>query len=224
MNAGLRQYIEDARSKGHPDDRIRRDLLAAGWGSAAVDDGLASDGDLAVPPPPPGAAADKPAAGHPDHLVKVVPFRSTAGLEYLIMFISLWAVAMSLAAVLHSLVDGLLNASGSFYDTIATFSQAALLVSLPVFAFLFLRLKKTELAKPEIRRDTNRKNAVQLTLLVTFIIGLGKTIFYIYSLLNSGNGQNGSVLGNLLHTIITVGISGAIFVYYWVDDHRKLPS
>lgn len=232
MNESLAKYIETAKHKGHSPDQIKTDLIQAGWDSAEVSAALGlQDDDLLPPPPPPGHHGTGHAKSiNKDHdpnanLVKVVPFRSTAGLEYIILFISMWVAAMSLAAVLHAVVDGLFRSEFSFYEGINTFSSAAFIVSFPIFAFLFLRLKNQEIREPEIRRDVNRKNAVQLTLIVTFLIGLGKTIFYIYQLLNVGNSGvtgAGTYLSETLHTVITVGISGFIFVYYWIDDHKKV--
>ena len=226
MTEALQKYLEAARHKGHDDDRIRRDLLAAGWEAAAIDEALGGQsGDDLVPPPPPppppSRNADAPPAKSSEP-VRVVAYRSTAGLEYLILFLSLWIAAMALAAVLHGLVDTSFSRSDSFYENVNTFASAALVVSLPIFAGLFLNLKRKELRDPDIRRDVNRKNAVQLTLLVTFLIGIGKTIFYVYQLMNVGSaGSDYNFFAELLHTIITVGISGAIFVYYWRDDHKK---
>jgi hypothetical protein len=240
MNTSLERYIITARAKGHTDNQIKGDLLEAGWDEDLVTGGLKEAGDLVPPPPPPSSTHAKPAkdtksaAGaktletdSADKFVKVVPYRSTAGLEYLILFISLWVAAMSLAAVLHGIVDMTFGKGDSFYEGVNSFATAALIVSLPIFSFLFLRLKKQEMVNPDIRRDVNRKNAVQLTLVVTFLIGLGKTIFYIYQLLNIGNSDVSGVgvfASELLHTIITVGISGLIFVYYWIDDHKKVAS
>jgi hypothetical protein len=239
MNTALERYIITARTKGHTDNQIKQDLIEAGWDEAQVVTGLKSAGDLVPPPPPPpghvksskGAKAVASDAksletDSADKFIKVVPYRSTAGLEYIILFISLWVAAMSLAAVLHGIVDMTFGNADSFYEGVNSFATAALLVSLPIFSFLFLRLKKQEIVNPDIRRDINRKNAVQLTLIVTFLIGLGKTIFYIYQLLNIGNSDvsTGVFASELFHTIITVGISGLIFVYYWIDDHKKVAA
>lgn len=197
MKAALSHYIDLARRKGRTDDQIIKNLVEAGWDEATARAGLTEDDSLLPPPPPPGQP--EPATGHTTAhsqagfeagrpgIVKVVSYRSTAGLEYLITFISLWVAAMSLASVLHSLIDTLIGNSDSLYEGIATFATAALLVSLPILAFMFLRLKKRELKEPAIRTDPSRKAAVQLTLIITFVIALGRTAFWIYQLMNVGN-------------------------------------
>ncbi|HUC20736.1 MAG TPA: hypothetical protein VMR98_04545, partial [Candidatus Polarisedimenticolaceae bacterium] len=73
-----------------------------------------------------------------------------------------------------------------------------------------------------------------LTLLVTFLIGIFKIIGYVFSLLNGG-GEGGDLFGgggyndslaispifDVLHAVITLGIAGGIFAYYWHDIHKK---
>lgn len=231
MVPALARYIDTARRFGLSDKAIQDNLVEAGWDAADAKAALSNSAGLMPPPPPPpgkhkGAPATDAApalAPGADKLVRVVTYRSTAGLEYIIFFISLWVAAMSLAALLHGLVDIWSGKPDSFYQEINTFAAAALLVSFPVFSWLLLRLKKKELGEPEIRRDVNRKNAVQLTLIVTFLIGLGKTVAYVYQLMNSGSGFSdfGPFWAEAAHTVITVGIAGAIFAYYWADEHRK---
>lgn len=231
MKASLSHYIDLARRKGRTDEQIIKNLVEAGWDETTAQAALAEDDGLLPPPPPPNQpehvyqsrsaalTADKPG------VVKVVSYRSTAGLEYLITFISLWVAAMSLASVMHSLIDTLVGNSDSFYEGIATFATSAMLVSLPIFIFMFLRLKKREIWEPVIRTDPSRKAAVQLTLIITFVIALGRTAYWIYQLMNVGNMPlvgNASYLSETLHALVTVGVSGLIFGYYWVDDHRKI--
>jgi hypothetical protein len=227
VNAALRKYIEDARAKDHADERIKQDLLTAGWDEAMVEAGLkggTDDVDLVPPPPPPGAGSRAPQA--------VVQNFSTRGLEYIIMFIALAVSALALGSLLHSNVNNLLgNGDGSFASNTVSFASAALVVALPVLAVLFLRLKKAETADPALRHDASRKRAIQLTLVVTFLIGLGNIIFFVYSLMTGGGDQYdtnvlgspaaGNLLGDFIHLLITLTIAGGIFAYYWLDEHRK---
>jgi len=227
MNHQLLQYVTFARSRKLNDQDIRDNLVSAGWNAEQVDAALEAGDDAALmPPPPPGAAASagglKPAAAGP---IAVTEQRTTRGLEYTIMFLAMGVTAISLGALLHNLVDGAFGRTtddGGF----VTYATAALIVSLPIFALLFLRLKRAEGTEPELRHDPSRRHSVQLTLIVTFLWGLFRLVTYIYSLLNPSNdsylGSNiSSAGGNFLHTLITVGIAGLIFVYYWMDEHKK---
>ncbi|HSX01190.1 MAG TPA: DUF5671 domain-containing protein, partial [Candidatus Saccharimonas sp.] len=129
-------------------------------------------------------------------------------------------------ALLHSLVDTLFGFTNDL-NGITAYASPALIVALPIFAILFLRLKKAEDAEPAIRSDPSRRHAIQLLLIVAFAWGIGRLIVYIYSLLN-GNGADSYLgsnitapLGNFLHTLITVTIAGGLFAYYWIDEHRE---
>jgi hypothetical protein len=241
-NPALRDYITTARDKGHTDDRIQRDLVAAGWEPAQVRSGLTSVGpdtadDLVPPPPPPpgqtGVQSHRASASHPQP-VSVVQNLTTRGLEYIIMFIALGVTALSLASLLHSNVNNLMGNgdSGTLGSNSAVpLATAALVVALPVLAVLFLRLKKAEAADPELHHDPSRKRAIQLTLVVTFLIGLGNIIYFVYSLMTGGDngpydynavGSQSATgpLGNAIHLLITLAIAGGIFAYYWFDEHR----
>ena len=59
----------------------------------------------------------------------------------------------------------------------------------------------------------------RFALLVAVLLGIGHIVSYIYSLMNASD-ANVTPVGNLLHLVITLGIAGGIFVYYWRDEHR----
>jgi hypothetical protein len=226
-NPALQDYITKARDKGHADERIKHDLVAAGWDAAMVKAGLAGEDDLTPPPPPP-----KPGAR--PQPVAVVQNLTTRGLEYIIMFIALGVTALALASLLHSDVNNLMgngDAGTLGNNNVVPMATAALVVALPVLAVLFLRLKKAETLDPELHLDPSRKRAIQLTLVITFLIGLGNIIYFVYGLMaGSSNANEYNVvgaqsvtgpLGNFIHLVITLIIAGGIFAYYWFDEHQK---
>lgn len=229
-SSALQDYITKAREKGHSDDRIKHDLVAAGWEAAMVKAGLAGDDDLIPPPPPPSGRSS--ASAQP---VSVVQNLTTRGLEYIIMFIALGVTALSLASLLHSNVNNVMGNGDSGMlgnNSAVPLATAALVVALPVFAVLFLRLKKAEAADPDLHHDPSRKRAIQLTLIITFLIGLGNIIYFVYSLMTGDTGSTAEYnavgsqsytgwLGNLIHLVITLAIAGGIFAYYWFDEHHK---
>lgn len=232
MNHQLLQYINFARDRKMNDQDIRDNLVAAGWNARQVEAALkAGDKDLLMPPPPPTSDSETMAASglsrsQRNEPIAVIQQRTTRGLEYIIMFLAMGVTAISLGALLHSLVDSGYGYSGGSSDGFMAFASSALIVALPIFAVLFLRLKKAEATETGIRHDPSRRHAVQLTLIVAFLWGLYRLVTYIYSLIN-GRAENfmgsniSDPLGNLLHTLITVGIAGGIFAYYWADEHRK---
>lgn len=226
MNDQLFGYIKDARDRGLSDPVIKSNLVVAGWDAHLAEAGLTADLSFPAPAVPIEARLGA-IASNPTRPVAVVSNFTTRGLEYIIMFIAMAVTAVSLGLVLHSLVDTLFNADGDAYDGIVSYATSALVVALPVFAALFLRLKKAELSDTTLLEDPSRKHAVQLTLIITFIIGIWKVITYVYSLLNAGNGSvdaygsTQSLGGNLIHTLITLAIAGGIFAYYWRDSHKS---
>lgn len=230
MNSSLHQYIEAARAKGHKDSRIQQDLTGAGWDPDVVKAGLkGEDDDLPIPPPPPSSSSGHARSQQPQAVVQNL---TTRGLEYIIMFIALGVSAFALGSLLHSNVNVLMGGTdGGFTSSTVSFASSALVVAFPVLAVLFLRLKKAELADPDLHRDPSRKRAVQLTLIVTFLIGLGNIIFFVYHLMTGptrdysynvvGSGAADGLLGNFIHLLITLAIAGGIFAYYWLDEHKK---
>ncbi len=224
-NKALTDYIAAARAKDHSDEQIKRDLIDGGWNSKIVTAALRTDDDLPVPPPP----GDQDNSGSPRAVVQNF---STRGLEYIIMFIALGVSAVSLGALLHSSINSLFGSDQSVLSSggPVPFATAALVVALPVLAYLFLRLKSAELQDDSLRRDPSRKRAIQLTLIVTFLVGLGNVIYFVYSLMagsdtdtyNSfGSPAANSLLGNFVHLAVTLAIAGGIFLYYWRDEHQN---
>ena len=226
QNKALIQYIAAARKKGHSDEQIKHDLVAAGWNAKMVAASIAGESDLPVPPPPAVRGEGAPRA--------VVQNFSTRGLEYIIMFIALGVSAVSLGSILHSTINALVGSEQSALsggNGAVPFAASALVVSFPVLAYLFLRLKNAELSDASLRADASRKRAIQLTLIVTFLVGLGNVIYFVYSLMagdtvdtyNSfGSPAASSILGNFVHLLITLAIAGGIFMYYWRDEHQDV--
>ncbi|HWZ65990.1 MAG TPA: DUF5671 domain-containing protein [Patescibacteria group bacterium] len=217
MNQDLIDYIKQARAHNNDNETIKGSLITAGWEEKIVDSALKANLDLIVPPPPPHQPLQHTSENAKP--IAVVQNMSTRGIEYVIMFIALGASAISLGFLLHNMVDRSILNVNNFDDSFISVSSAALLVSLPIFALLFLRLKRAELKDAALYHDPSRRKAIQLTLIITFLIGLYVVISYVYSLLNSINGTN--AVANLIHSFITLVISGGIFTYYWRDIHHK---
>lgn len=222
----LADYITAARKKGHSEDQIMADLVAGGWEGRVVTAALEPASDLPVPAPPPHQVAESSSAT-PRPVVQTF---TTRGLEFIIMFIALGISALALGSALHSSVNTLFGSSDSLFDSGSSMplASSALIVAFPIFAYLFLRLKRAELNDPQLRRDPSRKRAVQLTLVVTFLVGLGNIIYFVYSLMSGsssdpgnlvGSSASSSLLGNFVHLVITLAIAGGIFLYYWRDEH-----
>ena len=143
--------------------------------------------------------------------------------EHVLMFISMYIFASSSSMLLHTFVDTwlpdiaatsnmLYNSYSEFGSTLARGYLAAIIVSFPIFAFLFIRITKRTKLNPAVRNLQLRKSLIYLTLTATFIILIWKLINVVYTLLSGSIGIN-----FLMHFIITVSISGLIFTYYFLQ-------
>lgn len=237
MEINLVDYIKTTRKSGAPDEDIKHNLIAFGWPAEQVEAAMKANLDLPTPPPPPSPPSVSDTSPivttnvMPTHSgpIAVVQSPSTRGLEYTIMFLALWVTATSFGWLVHNGVDGLFGVGGdsSVYGAGVSYAASAILVALPIFAVLFLRLKHAEQADSELKLDASRRKAIQLTLVVTFLIGVFNIIGYVYGLLNNTTGTGVTYSGssenpfaNLLHTLVTLAIAGGIFAYYWIDQHR----
>lgn len=234
MSAEIDEFIRKARAKGLDDSEIQNRLSNGGWAQADIDEAL---DDLVVPPPPNASnRSSEPVMYHtkPNQPVSVVQNLSVRGFEYMVMFITLLASAFSVGWLAHSFINTLFSKASNTYDyggtdSFSTFAVTILLVSFPIFAYMFIRLKKAELADPSLRHDSSRRKLTQLTQLVTFVVGLGYLIYFIYNLITPETGYSSSYsvdsspsfLEQLLHMLVTMTIAGGIFLYLWRDEHRE---
>ncbi len=208
----LIKYIEAARAKQITDIDIKSQLLKTGWKDQEIQEVLKPlvnvDNSL-IPPSAP-------------HVGMWVSF------QYIILFIALYISATAFAGILNHAVDKFipdaLDNIGTSYRTLTNGLMkgylAALIVSYPIFAFLFLRLKKLSLDKPYTKSIASRKLLVYLTLIVTFIILISYIIGTIYGFLD------GSItMRSIAHFMVTTFIAGSIFAYLLHDvkeDRRSL--
>src|SRR6185295_8785860 len=93
---------------------------------------------------------------------------------------------------------------------------ASLIVAFPVFGFLFVFLRKKIETNPEIRNIKSRKFFIYVALLWTFLVLLIRFISLIYGFL-SGSQNTGA---SLLHLLVTLLISGSIFLYFVLDVRK----
>lgn len=133
------------------------------------------------------------------------------------MFLALTIAALALGSILQIAVTQAFSAD-SDWSGFYTYAGSALIVSAPIFIILFWRLKTAELRDPKIRLDSSRKKGVQSMLVISFLVGVGNIIGYVFGILN-GDSQ---ISENTAHLLVTLLIAGGIFTYYWIDEHRKV--
>lgn len=166
-----------------------------------------------TPPTPPAPPTLGPNAG--DQPVPVVKVLSTRGVEYGMMTIALLVTATTLAWIILNMLNG-----SRGFDSVVV-PTAALVVCLPVFGLLFLRLKKAELANPGLRLDPSKRRWSQTTQFLTYFALLINFIYFAYTILQHLSGGKGPSIGkSLANLLVILVIAGGVLLYYWRDEHR----
>ncbi len=147
----------------------------------------------------------------PTPVVKVL---SPLGVEYIFLTITLLTGATSLITALLLLING-----GAHFSALA-FPTAALTVTVPVFALIFLDLKKQEMRRPELKLDPSKRRSTQFTQIVAFLVSLMAIIGFVFSIFGKMSGDNVSIWKAFLDTIFVLAVAGGILAYYWNDEHK----
>ncbi|HSW99771.1 MAG TPA: hypothetical protein VLH38_01920 [Patescibacteria group bacterium] len=171
----------------------------------------------------PLSTADEPRMEQPAHFSKpsqlspvpTVRVLSPNGVEYVFMTIALVGAASAFAGILLLLV----NANFSF-DSLA-FPTAVLIVLLPVFAALFLRLKKRELRDPGLRFDPSKRRSTQFIQIAAFAVCLLTLIGFVFAVLSKlGGSFESSIIKIFFDALCILFVAGGILAYYWRDEHK----
>lgn len=207
----LNDYVKKARKEHLPEADMKRDLRSAGWLDRDIDVAL-RDNPLITPPTPPADYRGIPLSG----LAAVSSPTMWDAFEHILMFISLYVLAVTLALTFHLFInrwfptvpEGYRGGMNADIGELRGY-MAALIVSFPLFAFFFLRITARTIKNPLIRALGARKFLIYATLVVTFVIVTGSIISIIYNFLN------GNVSINFfMHFVVTTVISGIVFAYY----------
>lgn len=208
----LSEYVKKARQNHITEADMKRDLRSAGWLDRDIDAAVRTN-PLIDPPKPPEGYRGIPTGS----LSAVSSPTMWDAFEHILMFISLYVLAITFALTIHLFVDRFFpgvpentyRSSNNYELGMLRGYMAALIVSYPLFALFFLRIVGRTTKNPLIRAIPARKFLIYATLVVTFIIVTGSIINIIYTLLN------GNVTFNFfLHFLVTSGVSGVIFAYY----------
>lgn len=154
-------------------------------------------------------------ARNPDFPVPVVRVLSVRGVEYGMMTIALWISATTLAWVALNMLNG---SKGFSYVVVPT---SALVVTVPVFGWLFMRLKRAELINSELRLDPSKRRWSQTTQMLAYLACLINLIFFVYTLLQHFSADKPKPIGkSVINLLVILVIAGGILAYYWADEHR----
>lgn len=148
--------------------------------------------------------------------VPVVKVLSVRGVEYFMMSIALW---LSAGALVWAIL-GLINGASDF--SIMAIPVSFLVVSLPIFALFYIRLRRAELANPNLRFDPSKRRLSQITQILAFIVCLSNAIAFVYTIMSKISGEStASLLKTFINLLVVCVIAGAILAYYWFDEHRS---
>lgn len=205
-DSSLISYIQERRSQKIPDKSILNSLLKAGWDGREVKEALKQG-----PPAPP-----------PPKKVSTIPQKHSMWdtFEHALLFISMYVLVISIQLAINIFIDKWIpgfNPDSVYTDSYASEMQksimrvliANILVTYPLFSFLFLRLKGKTLENPLLRHLASRKRLIYATLIITFVICIYSVIVFLVTFLN-GNVS----LNFMLHFVMTLLINGGIFAYY----------
>ncbi len=146
----------------------------------------------------------------------VVNVLSPRGVEYVFLAITLFSGAIGLVTALLALVNGQTSFS------VLAFPTAVLLVSVPIFALLFLRLKNAELSDPSLRLDASKRRTTQFIQIVSFVVCFFTLIGFLVFIFSKISGDyDGSLVKAFLNVLVILIVSGGILAYYWRDEHRS---
>jgi len=147
--------------------------------------------------------------------IAVVRVLSSRGVEYVFLTIALVIASISLGALLIALLNG-------HYDfSVLAYPTAALVVSLPIFALLFLRLKKAENLNPSLAMDPSKRRSTQFMQIYSYIICFLTLIGVVSGIFANMSGSfSGSIVKLILDALVVLVIAGGILFYYWRDEHK----
>lgn len=164
--------------------------------------------------PTPSISVDPNQSGlNPVPVVKVL---SPRGIEYVFLSVALISGAFALAAILLSLINS------SFSFSVIALPVAALVVSVPIFSWLFLREKRAESTNPELKLDASKRRVTKFMQILSFFICFFTLIGLVYSILSELAGNLHTSLTKIILDVLVVEvIAGGILFYYWRDEHLK---
>lgn len=220
----VKDYVRGMREQNNTDDQIRTSLTNAGWSEADVTEALTplEQPDPVPSPPTPLSIPVQTTTSNQE----TNHFGMWLTTQYALLFITLYFSSISLGGILHRFVDKTfpdqaarkLNSYsffGSGDDYLMRSYVAGIIVAFPIFAFMYLKLKKLVMDRPEVKALKARKQLIYLTMVLTFLIVLVHLISTVVTFLGGANIQNA-----IAHLGVTLAIAGGIFIYLFTETQE----
>lgn len=144
----------------------------------------------------------------------VVQVLSPRGVEYVMLTLALFTTAIGLASALVCLVNGQTSMMS------LSLPVALMIVGLPIFAGLFLRLKKAELRNPSLKLDQSKRRSTQATQIIAFLVSLVTLIGIVVSIFAAMSGEAEGIGKAIGSAFFVLAVFGGILAYYWYDEHK----
>jgi len=201
MSTDLNDFVRRALEAKIARPEIARTLAAAGWLEADIKSALGAFADvpfaLAVPRPRPSLSAR-------DVFTYLVMFGA--------LYASVWYVLSLLFSVIDKLVPDPANANGAYLSETIRWSIAWLVVSFPLFLWMFVIANRRLLADPAARNSWPRKWLTYLTLALSTCALACDLASIVYSALGGE-----LTLRLILKTLAVAVVAGGTFLYFFND-------
>lgn len=208
----LTAFVKEGLARGLPRADLAGALLGAGWKPAEVEAALASYAVAAFPIPVPRPQANLSARD---------------AFLYLVLFSTLFIVAINLGGLLFSLIDHwlpdpALDLTGRTLAQAVRWPVSALIAATPAFVYVAM-LTAREVRQDAVKRTSKvRRWLTYLTLFVAAGVIIGDVTSLVYSLLG------GELTTRFVLKVLVVGaIGGTAFWHYLSEvraDDRRAPK
>jgi Domain of unknown function (DUF5671) len=205
MDSRLLDFTQKALTGGVGRPEIESALRRAGWADADIKAALDAYAEFAFAVPVP----------------RPKPYLSAREVfVYLVLFTALYVTTVSLGALVFELIDWLLpdpmqHAYAVSLGESIRWNISTLIISFPLFIFMFRSVTRSIAVDPATRGSRSRKWLTYLTLFVAGVSLVGDMVALVY------NALGGELTLRFVLKVATVWIiAGGVFTYF-LSDMRK---
>jgi len=214
----LFDYVLLQKQKGVLNSSISESLKKAGWNELDIEAALSGD---IVPTPDYATFNSDITATQP----LAYNYTLWDTFQHFLMFLTMAIYATALDMLTYQLLERLLPSkeapwyefySYSFGQYFGMALMSVVIITFPIFVFLFIKIKRQTLANPALKSLKSRKVLTYITLGVTFLIVLGNIVSMLFQVL-TGN----LALTNFLHFLSPIFMCSIIFTYFIREAREK---
>jgi hypothetical protein len=184
MNPELNKYITQAKAKGLDDERIKAQLIEAGWTLNDID--VALGGDILSVPKPNQTLVQNNDYKHMSH-----PLNSVGYIICLVFsLLSIFSISYIFVTAINFYMPEQVNTSSGlistdslslFLDILAS-ALATVVVTMPIYLVITYFLRKYEVKYTPVRKSYSRKILLFVVTLITFWTMVGYGMWFLYNL------------------------------------------